>query len=90
MPLINLVNYLQFFEPMQDQFTRIFSTFSGIIAFVLVLWLLNFFATLIQRTYSIGKAFGSFYRNYLHKYFKGIIVKILSFFRSYKSESTAS
>jgi len=75
---------------MQDQFTRVYSTFSGIIAVILVLWILNFLAALIQRTYSTGKAFGGFYRNYLHRYFKGVIIKIISFFKYYRSESTAS
>ena len=90
-PLImDLLNYLQFFEPMQDQFAKIYSTLSGIIAVILVLWVLNFIAALIQRTYSTGKAFGGFYRNYLHRSFKGVVIKILSFFKYRRSESTAS
>ncbi len=87
---MNLVNYLQFLEPMQDQFTRIYSALSGVIAVILVIWLLNFVATLIQRTYGIGKAFGGFYRNYLHRYIKVLIVKIRSFLKYNRSESTAS
>ena len=88
--MMNLVNYLQFLEPMQDQFTKIYSSLSGIIAVILVLWVINFVAALIQRTYATGKAFGSFYRNYVHRSLKGSILKILSLFKSYGSESTAS
>ena len=86
---MNLINYIQFLEPMQDQFTRVFSTMSGVIGVILVLWVLNFIAGLIQKTYSIGKIFGSFYRNYLHKSFKTLVVKILSIFRFRRSQSTA-
>ena len=86
---MNLVNYLQFLEPMQDQFTRIYSTMSGIIAVILVLWALNFIAGLIQRTYSTGKAFGGFYRNYLHRHLKHLVIKVLSFLGYSRSETTA-
>ena len=78
---MSIVNYLQFLEPMQDQFSRIYSTMSGIIGVILVLWLLNFVGGLIQRTYLFGKAFGSFYRNYLHRYFKGAVLQIISAIR---------
>ena len=84
---MNLVNFLQFLEPMQDQFTKIYSTMSGIIVVILVLWNLNLIAGLIQRTYSIGKAFGGFYRNYLHRYLKSTVIKILSLFRSTGTET---
>ncbi len=76
---MDLMNFLHFLEPMQDQFARIFSTMSGIIVVILVLWVLNFIAGLIQKTYSSGKAFGGFYRNYLHRYFKAVLVKLFSF-----------
>ena len=73
---MNIVNYAQFLEPIQDNFTRIYSTMSGIIAIILILWTLNFIGGLIQRTYSIGKAFGSFYRYYMHNYLKGAVVRL--------------
>ena len=75
---MSLVNFLQFLEPMQDQFGRIYSTMSGIIAVILVLWALNLIVGLIQRTYSTGKALGGFYRNYLHRFIKVFVVKFLS------------
>ena len=83
---MNLVNYLQFLEPMQDQITKIYSTMSGIIGVILVFWVLNFIAGLIQRTYSTGKAFGEFYRNYLHLYSMKLIKLITSFFQRSKTE----
>ena len=78
---MDLINYLQFLGPMQDQFTKIFSTMSGVIGVILVLWALNFIVGLIQRTYATGKAFGSFYRNYLHRFFKGAFSNLFSILR---------
>ena len=75
---MNLVNYLQFLEPVQEHVTRVYSTASEIITVLLVLWCLNFIAGMIQRTYATGNAFGRFYRNYLHKSFKGIFLKLNS------------
>ncbi len=86
---MNLVNYLQFLEPMQDQFTKIYSTMSGVIALILVLWTLNLVTGLIQRTFSTGKAFGGFYRNYMHRRLKGAFIKVFSLFGNSGSESTA-
>ena len=85
---MNLLNYLQFLEPMQDQFARVYSAMSGIIAVILILWVLNLIAGLIQRTFSTGKAFGSFYRRYLHNYLKIIATKILSLVRNKSIQST--
>lgn len=76
---MNLVNYLQFLEPVQEHVTRIYSTASEIITVLLVLWCLNFIAGMIQRTYGTGKAFGHFYRNYLHNSVKGIFSQLSSF-----------
>ena len=87
--IMNLVNYVQFLEPMQDQFLKIYSTMSGIIAVLFVLWTLNFIAGLIQRTYSTGKAFGGFYRNYLHRYLKVAFIKFISLVKIPRPESTA-
>jgi len=82
------LNYLQFLEPMQDQLTRIYSAMSGIIAVILVLWVLNLIAGLIQRTFAIGKAIGSFYRRYLHSSLKTTLVKLSSLARNKSIEST--
>ncbi len=86
---MTLMNYLQFLEPMQDQFARIYSTMSGIIAVLIVLWALNLFVALIQKIYSFGKAFGGFYRNYIHRYLKALFVRIFALFRKSRSASTA-
>ena len=76
---MNLVNYLQFLEPVQEHVTRIYSTTSEIITVLLVLWCINFIAGMIQRTYATGHAFGSFYRKYLHKSFSKVFLKVFSF-----------
>ena len=75
---MNLVNYLQFLEPIQDNVTRFYSTTSEIITVLLVLWCLNFIAGLIQRTYATGRAFGNFYRSYLHRYIGAALNQINS------------
>ncbi len=46
---------------------------SGLITVILSLWIFNFIAGLIQRTYATGKAFGGFYRNYLHSNLKRLL-----------------
>ncbi len=73
---MNLVNYLQFLEPVQEHVTRIYSTASEIIIVIIALWCLNFIAGLIHRTYSTGKSFGGFYRMHLHKYLKSLVRRL--------------
>ena len=77
---MNLINYLQFLEPMQEQVSRVYSTVSGILAVILIVWAINFIAGLIQKTYGLGVLIGKFYRNYLHKYIRSIVLNILSLF----------
>ena len=76
---MNLVNYLQFLEPVQEHVTRVYSTASEIITVLLVLWCLNFIAGMIQKTYATGQAFGRFYRNYLHNFFKKLTSQLFVF-----------
>ena len=87
---MNPFDYLQILGPMQDQFTRIYSAMSGIIAIVLVLWLLNLLVGFVQRTYATGKIIGGFYRNYLHRYLKLIFSKLFSSVRKEISESNVN
>ena len=72
---------------MQDQFTRFYSAMSGIIAVIVVLWVLNLVAGLIQRTYSIGKAIGGFYRNYVHRYLRVSITRFSSLVTNVNAKS---
>ena len=62
---------------------------SGIIAVILVLWVLNLIAGLIQRTFAIGKAIGIFYRRYLHRYVKMIFIKFSFLIRNKSIKSPA-
>ncbi len=87
---MNLVNYLQFMEPLQENLVKIYSTASDVITILLVLWCLNFIGGLIQRTYATGQAFGRFYRTYLHRYAKGSIIGVLTFFTRGKKGMTSS
>ena len=77
---MSISDYLQFLEPIQDQLNKVYSIASLALTVLICLWLFNFIVGLIQRTYSVGKAIGTFYRNYFHKYLrKGIIVIINTF-----------
>ena len=75
---MNISDYLQFLEPIQDQLNKVYSIASLAITVLICLWLFNFIVGLIQRTYSVGKAIGSFYRNYFHKYLRNAILGVLN------------
>ena len=77
---MNISDYLQFLEPIQEQLNKVYSIASLALTVLLCLWLFNFIVGLIQRTYSVGKAMGSFYRNYFHKYLRKAIIGILNTF----------
>ena len=77
---MSISDYLQFLEPIQDQLNKIYSIASLAITVLICLWFFNFIVGLIQRTYSVGKAIGSFYRNYFHKYLRKAFIGILNTF----------
>ena len=77
---MNISDYLQFLEPIQDQLNKVYSIASLALTVLIGLWLFNFIVGLIQRTYSVGKAIGTFYRNYFHKYLRKVIIVILNTF----------
>tara|TARA_Y100001968_G_scaffold90438_1_gene81381 strand:- start:185 stop:439 length:255 start_codon:yes stop_codon:yes gene_type:complete len=83
---MNIADYLQFLEPIQEQLNKFYSIASLALTVLICLWLFNFIIGLIQRTYSVGKAIGSFYRNYFHKYLRKAILGILNTFK--KTAST--
>ena len=85
---MNIVNYLQFLEPMQEQVLKIYSMASGIITVILVIWVINFLVGLIRKTYSTGIVIGTFYRNYIHRYLKSLLLKIVSLFKSNANNNT--
>ncbi len=76
---MNLVNYLQFLEPVQEHVSRVYSTASEIITVLLVLWCINFVGGMIHRTFITGKAFGNFYRTFVHEHFKNALNQISRF-----------
>ena len=78
---MNISDYLQFLEPIQDQLNKIYSIASLALTVLIGLWFFNFFVGLIQRTYSVGKAIGSFYRNYFHRYIKVAILSLINIFK---------
>ena len=78
---MNISDYLQFLEPIQEQLNKVYSIASLALTVLICLWLFNFIVGLIQRIYSVGKAIGGFYRNYFHKYLKKAIIGVLDTFR---------
>ncbi len=77
---MNISDYLQFLDPIQEQLNKVYSIASLVLTVLISLWLFNFIVGLIQRTYSVGKAIGSFYRNYFHKYLRNVVISILNTF----------
>ncbi len=67
---MNVVDYLQFLEPVQHNVSRVYSTTSGILTVLIFLWCLNIVVGLTQKIFATGKAVGTFYHNYLQKYFR--------------------
>ena len=78
---MNISDYLQFLEPIQEQLNKVYSIASLAITVLVGLWLFNFIVGLIQRMYSVGKAIGGFYRNYFHKYLRKAIIGVVATFR---------
>ena len=78
---MNISEYLQFLEPIQEQLNKVYSITSLALTVLICLWLFNFIVGLIQKTYSVGKAIGSFYRNYFHKYIRKAIIGVLNIFK---------
>ena len=78
---MNISDYLQFLEPIQEQLNKVYSIASLALTVLICLWLFNFIVGLIQRTYSVGKAIGGFYRNYFHKYLRKAILGVFSTFK---------
>ena len=78
---MSISDYLQFLEPIQEQLNKVYSIASLALTVLICLWLFNFIVGLIQRTYSVGKAIGGFYRNYFHRYIRKLIISILNTFK---------
>tara|TARA_B100001996_G_C18229387_1_gene426914 strand:+ start:169 stop:423 length:255 start_codon:yes stop_codon:yes gene_type:complete len=74
---MNFSDYLSFLEPIQEQLNNFYSIASLILTVLIVLWLFNFVVGLIQRTFMVGKAIGTFYRNYIHRYFRLVINNLI-------------
>ena len=82
---MNISDYLQFLEPIQEQLNKVYSIASLALTVLICLWLFNFIVGLIQRTYSVGKAIGGFYRNYVHKFIRKAILGAVNVFKKPKN-----
>jgi len=75
MTTIHLIDNL---EPFLSTVGRIYEVGGGIITILVILWFLNFVAGLIRNTYAAGHSLGKFYRSYIHRYLKTIVIALLS------------
>ena len=72
------IHILDNLEPFLNSVGRIYEVGGGIITVLAILWILNFVAGLIRNTYAAGHSLGKFYRSYIHRYLKTIVVALLS------------
>ena len=77
---MNISDYLQFLEPIQEQLNKVTSIAFLALTVLTFLWLYNFIVGLIQKTYSMGKGIGGFYRNYFHKSLRKAIIGVMNLF----------
>ncbi len=73
---MNLTNIIKLIEPLQDQLSGFYSVATLILSLLIILWSINFIASLISRTFLLGKTLGSFYRNYIHRYIRPFVYGI--------------
>ena len=84
------IHILDNLEPFLNTVGRIYEVGGGIITVFAVLWFLNFVAGLIRNTYAAGHSLGTFYRSYIHRYLKTIVVVLLSVITKKVSNSSDS
>ncbi|KZR60966.1 MULTISPECIES: hypothetical protein [Prochlorococcus] len=84
------IHILDNLEPFLNSVGRIYEVGGGIITVLAILWILNFVAGLIRNTYSAGYSLGKFYRAYIHRYLKTIVVALLSLIKKKVSNSSDS
>ena len=84
------IHILDNLEPFLNSVGRIYEVGGGIITVLAILWLLNFVAGLIRNTYAAGYSLGKFYRAYIHRYLKTIVVALLSLIKKKVSNSSDS
>jgi len=82
---MNYSYYLKLFEPIQDQLSGVYSTATLVISILLLLWALNLIIGLITRIFSLGKSIGSFYRSFIHRYVRIIILSLMNLFPNKKT-----
>ncbi len=87
---MSFLNYIQFLEPVQENVSRLYTTTTGLIALILIIWLVNLIFGMVQRTFAAGKIIGRFYRNYIHKYMKIGFFKLFSLNNKLNKNRTSS
>ena len=58
--------------------TKVYAIGSEIFTVSALLWVLNFMANMIEKTYNAGFVVGKFYRTYLHKHLKSAAIRIIA------------
>ena len=77
---MELTHVFNFLVPFHEKFSKFYSIASYALSAIVILWIFNLIAGFIYRTYLLGKAFGSFYRNYFHRFIKASFNQISYFF----------
>ena len=58
--------------------TKVYAIGSEIFTVSALLWVLNFLANMIEKTYNAGLIVGKFYRTYLHSHCKSAVLSIIA------------
>ena len=75
------MNYLTLIHHLQSVASvasKAYALGSEIISITAILWCLNMFASMIEKTYTAGYAVGKFYRQHCHQYVKLIVVHAIA------------
>jgi hypothetical protein len=83
---MNSFHLLENLDPFLSSVGHIYEVGSGIISIFVILWFLNFLAGLIRNTYAAGNALGKFYRTYIHRYLKPLVLNIFGSFRQRRAD----
>ena len=84
------IHILDNLEPFINSVGRIYEVGGGIITVLAILWILNFVAGLVRNTYAAGYSLGKFYRSYLHRFLKTLVVALMSVITKKASNSSDS
>ena len=72
------MTYLHLLEPVISYGSKIYMIASELISITFILWCINLVATITEKLYLFGRAFGTFYRANMHGFIKDLIVHLIT------------